>query len=231
MPASQILLADYRGNISLEDKDVSHMFMKRMHKKYKISDETIKKLITRDKEIFDKRGDDDSSYAFYLESHLSNTLNILYNNILPEHTEEWFYVDRRFSNLTFSELATARRLFGSLQSIHLLNEVNFKKKGDIFKSFDEDSLVEYYGYLNKSVRAYLQKIADCHSSLSYILNPSFLDNYKINKITISESKKQFSKEYPLFQELLNIKNNEEAYKSEMCSIEKHYNMERIYKRR
>ena len=45
MPASQILLADYRGNISLEDKDVSHMFMKRMHKKYKISDETIKKFI------------------------------------------------------------------------------------------------------------------------------------------------------------------------------------------
>ena len=57
MPTSQILLEDYRGEISLKDKDVSNMFTKRMHKKYKISDATIQKIINRDREIFDRRGD------------------------------------------------------------------------------------------------------------------------------------------------------------------------------
>lgn len=36
MPTSQILLEDYCGNLSLKDKDVSNMFIKRMQKNIRL---------------------------------------------------------------------------------------------------------------------------------------------------------------------------------------------------
>ena len=47
-PTSQILLADYRGDISLKDKDVSRVFMRRLEKKYKLRADTIDKIIWQD---------------------------------------------------------------------------------------------------------------------------------------------------------------------------------------
>ena len=79
MLISQILLEDYRGHLSLKDNDVSNMLVKRMQKKYRISDETMQKIVSRDREIFERRGNEDSSYAFDSEHGLYDTLDILYN--------------------------------------------------------------------------------------------------------------------------------------------------------
>ena len=49
MLISQILLEDYRGHLSLKDNDVSNMLVKRMQKKYRISDETMQKIVSRDR--------------------------------------------------------------------------------------------------------------------------------------------------------------------------------------
>lgn len=155
MPTSQILLDDYRGEISLKDKDVSNMLTKRMHKKYKISDATIQKIINRDREIFDRRGDESSFYAFDSQHGLYDTLDILYDYIQPTDPERWFFVTQRFLDLTFSELAVASRLFLNLGAVHSLNGIHLEKTaGDLEQERNEKALGEYYEYLNKSARTF-----------------------------------------------------------------------------
>lgn len=229
MPTSQILLEDYRRNFSLKDKDVSNMLVKRMQKKYKISDETIQKIINRDREIFERRGNEDSSYAFDSEHGLYDTLDILYNYIQPTEVEQWFFVTQRFLNLTFSELAVASRLFLNLGSVHALNGIHLEKKvHDLQKASNEKALGQYYGYLNQSARAYLRINTGCHSS---VVKPSFSDSFKISKISASESQNLFSKGAILYNEFLNTKKNTEAYNTEMKLIEDHPNMKQIYQKR
>lgn len=229
MPTSQILLEDYCGEISLKDKDVSNMFTKRMHKKYKISDATIQKIINRDREIFDRRGNESSFYAFDSQHGLYDTLDILYDYIQPTDPERWFFVTQRFLDLTFSELAVASRLFLNLGAVHSLNGIHLEKTaGDLEQERNEKALGEYYEYLNKSARTFLRVNTDCHSS---IVQPSFSDSFKTSKISIYESQNHFSKNALLYKEFLNTKKNEDAYNREMQLIEEHPNMKQIYQKR
>lgn len=229
MPTSEILLEDYCGNLSLKDNDVSNMLVKRMQKKYKISDETMQKIVSRDREIFERRGNEASSYAFDSENGLYDTLDILYNYIQPTEVEQWFFITQRFLDLTFSELAVASRLFLNLGTVHTLNGIHLEKKvNDLQKARNEKALGEYYEYLNKSTRAYLQVNAGCHSS---IVRPSFSDSFKTSKISVGESQNLFCKNAMLYNEFLHTKKNTDAYNEEMQLIKRHPNMEQIYQKR
>lgn len=229
MPTSQLLLEDYRGEISLKDKDVSNMLMKRMYNKYKISDNTFQKIVERDRKIFDRRGDHNSSYAFQSELGLYDTLDILYDYIQPADTERWFFVSKRFPDLTFSEVAVASRLFLNLGVIHDLNKRHVNNnRGDSQTTLREKILGDFYTYLCHSSRAYLRMCADYHSS---IVNPSIGDLWKSSKIVVTESNRQFSKDHSLYYELDCIKDNTDSYNTEMELIKKHPNIKQIYQRR
>lgn len=89
---------------------------------------TIQKIIDRDREIFDRRGDESSSYAFDSQYGLYDTLDILYDYIQHIDPERWFFVTQRFLNLTFSELAVASRLFLNLGSVRSSNGIHLEKK-------------------------------------------------------------------------------------------------------
>lgn len=229
MPTSQILLDDYRGDISLKDKDVSNMLMKRMHHRYKISDNAFQKIVERDREIFDRRGDMDSSYAFQSELGLYDTLDILYDYIQPTDTERWFFVTKRFLDLTFSEVAIASGLFLNLEVIHDLNKRHANNNHEDFQTIDqEQSLGEFYTYLSNSSRAYLRMLANYHSS---IVKPSIGDVWKSGKIFATESIRQLSKDSSLYYELNSIKDNTDSYNIEMKLIKKHPNIKQIYQER
>lgn len=229
MPTSQILLEDYRGEISLKDKDVSNMFTKRMHKKYKISDATIQKIINRDREIFDRRGDESSFYAFDSQHGLYDTLDILYDYIQPTDPERWFFVTQRFLDLTFSELAVASRIFLNLDAIHGVNRQKLDRSYGSFQVISQEkSLEDFYDYLSNSSRAYLRMCAEYPSS---IVKPSIGDLWKTSKIAVIESSRQFSKHNPLYYELDSIRDNLDSYHTEMELIKQHPNMEQIYQKR
>lgn len=229
MPISQILLDDYRGEISLKDKDVSNMLTERMFNKYKISDNTFQKIIERDREIFNKRGDKDSSYAFQSDLGLYDTLDILYDYIQPTDTERWFFVTKRFSDLTFSEVAVASRIFLNLDAIHGVNRQKLDRSYGSFQAISQEkSLEDFYDYLSNSSRAYLRMCAEYPSS---IVKPSIGDLWKTSKIAVIEPSRQFSKHNPLYYELDSIRDNLDSYHTEIELIKQHPNMEQIYQKR
>lgn len=223
-PTSQILLADYRGDISLKDKDVSRAFMRRLEKKYKLRADTIDKIIQQDYEVFSKRGDNVRDYAFCQDTNVYDRLDIVYDYIQPQEHEQWFLVTKRFLNFTFSELAVSIGIFCNLETFHNTKYSKLQKMNTDYQTLsNEENIRDYYRFLKLAARCRLLQKIDHNSS---VVRPSFKDVTRALTVVLYENPCSV-----LSQEWNTFKQDSDSYDKEMQLIKKHSNMEQIYKNR
>ena len=223
-PTSQILLADYRGDISLKDKDVSRAFMRRLEKKYKLRADTIDKIIQQDYEVFSKRGDNVRDYAFCQDTNVYDRLDIVYDYIQPQEHEHWFFVTKRFLNFTFSELAVSIGIFCNLETFHNTKYSKLQKINTDYQTLSkEENIRDYYRFLKLAARSRLLQKIDHSSS---VVKPSFKDVTRALTVVSYENPCSV-----LSQEWNTFKQDSDSYDKEMQLIKKHSNMEQIYKNR
>lgn len=223
-PISQILLSDYRGDISLKDKDVSRVFMGRLDRKYKLRSDTIDKIIQHDYEVFSKRGDYVRDYAFCQDTNVYDRLDIIYDYIQPQENEHWFFVTKRFLDFTFSELAVFIGMFGNLETFHDTKYSKLQKMNtDCQTLSNEENIRDYYRFLKLAARSRLLQEIDHSSS---VVKPSFKDVTRALTAVLYENPCSV-----LSQEWNTFKQDSDSYDKEMQLIKKHSNMEQIYKNR
>lgn len=224
-PTSQILLADYRGDISLKDKDVSRAFMRRLEKKYKLRADTIDKIIQQDYEVFSKRGDNVRDYAFCQDINVYDRLDIIYDYIQPQEHEQWFLVTKRFLDFTFSELAVSIGIFCNLETFHNTKYSKLQKMNTDYQTLsNEENIRDYYRFLKLAACRRLTQKIDHNSS---VVRSSFMDvvrAFRASTVVLYENPCSV-----LSQEWHTFENDSDSYDKEIQLIKKHPNMEQIYK--
>ena len=111
----------------------------RLLKRYNLNKKQSLKIIKRDRNIIESRGEVLVDYAFAQGFSLPTTLDILYSQLSMSDD-----VDEMFQKLTFSELALARDLFSELEKIY--NKRVDDADISIFRE-KEERLASYFGFL------------------------------------------------------------------------------------
>ena len=160
-----------------------------------------------------------------MEGHtLSDTLNIIYQNLLP--IEPDFDIHKCFSHLTFSELALMPIIFEKLTH-------SYKKRLDLSQDIDvsdedyflESQLQDYYSFFKKVTQEHLLLQAD------YKTNISMYAIFKMMRICDYESTKVLTNDSLLFNDLEEIVDNPNAATVDRRLIKKYLGSECIFQYR
>ena len=228
MPTSGILFSAYKDDMFLEDSKTSKILKDRLEKKYKLSPFRSMEIIKGDKKVFKRRGDKEADYAFMPGHTLSDTLNIIYKNLLP--IDYGFDIYKRFSKLAFSELALLPVIFDKL-------EYQYQKRLELAQnSVDvcredlslEAQLVNYFRFLKETSCEYFLLQADYGLG---ILKPSRQAVSKVMKVCNCEYEKIVRRDVFLADDLAGVALNPNSAVIDRRLIKKYPNSERIFMRR
>ena len=228
MPTSGILLSEYKDDMFLEDSKASKILKDRLEKKYKLSPFRSMEIIKNDKKVFKRRGEREEEYAFMQGHTLSDTLNIIYKNLLP--IDYGFDIYKRFSHLAFSELTLLPVIFGKLEQQYQKRIELSKNNMDVSseESSLEFQLLDYYHFLKEASCEYFLLQADYGLG---VLQPSKQAISKAMKACNYEYQKIVSKDCLLADDLEEVVLNPNSAVIDRRLIKKYPNSERIFMRR
>ena len=228
MPTSEILFSVYKDDMFLEDSRASKILKDRLEKKYKLSPFRSMEIIKGDKKVFKRRGEREEDYAFMPGHTLSDTLNIIYKNLLP--IDYGFDIYKRFSHLAFSELAMLPVLFDKLEHQYQMrlelaqNSVGVSREDCSL----EVQMVDYFRFLKETSCEYLLLQADYGLG---ILKPSKQAVSKVMKVCNCEYEKIVRRDVFLADDLAGVALNPNSAVIDRRLIKKYPNSERIFMRR
>lgn len=228
MPTSEILFSVYKDDMFLEDSRASKILKDRLEKKYKLSPFRSMEIIRGDKKVFKRRGEREEDYAFMPGHTLSDTLNIVYKNLLP--IDYGFDIYKRFSHLAFSELAMLPVIFDKLEHQYQMrlelaqNSVGVSREDCSL----EVQMVDYFRFLKETSCEYLLLQADYGLG---VLQPSKQAVSKVMKVCNYEYGKIASGDCLLADDLAGVALNPNSAVIDRRLIKKYPNSERIFMRR
>ena len=228
MPTSEILFSVYKDDMFLEDSRTSKILKDRLEKKYKLSSFRSMEIIKGDKKVFKRRGEREEDYAFMPGHTLSDTLNIVYKNLLP--IDYGFDIYKRFSHLAFSELAMLPVIFDKLEHQYQMrlelaqNSVGVSREDCSL----EVQMVDYFRFLKETSCEYLLLQADYGLG---ILKPSKQAVSKVMKVCNCEYEKIVRRDVFLADDLKEVAFNPNSAVIDRRLIKKYPNSERIFMRR
>ena len=225
MPTSEILFSVYKDDMFLEDSRASKILKDRLEKKYKLSPFRSMEIIKGDKKVFKRRGEREEDYAFMPGHTLSDTLNIIYKNLLP--IDYGFDIYKRFSHLAFSELAMLPVIFGTLEQQYQKRIELSKNNMDVSseESSLEFQLLDYFRFLKETSCEYLLLQADFGLG---VLQPSKQAVSKVMKVCNYEYEKIVRRDVFLADDLAGVALNPNSAVIDRRLIKKYPNSERIF---